>query len=326
MKQLIESFSNHLRESIEIGKSLHWNPTFTPKNIVITGLGGSGIGGTIISNLAMKESTIPIIVNKGYFLPHFVNEDTLVITSSYSGNTEETIQAFQEAVSKKAHICSVTSGGELLKLSQEHKLNYAQIPGGFPPRSAFGYSAVQLLFVLLKYKVISDQFIKELENTIQLLDREESEIVKTASNIASQIAEKIAVIYSEDTYEGVAVRFRQQINENGKNLCWHHAIPEMNHNELVGWTKANDQLAVLFLRTEDEYFRNSARIRINKEVISKCTNTLIDIEAKGNTVLERTFYLIHLTDWVSLFISEYKKVDVTEVKVIDFLKSELAKV
>jgi glucose/mannose-6-phosphate isomerase len=122
----------------------------------------------------------------------------------------------------------------------------------------------------------------------------------------------------------VAIRFRQQLNENSKVLCWHHVIPEMNHNELVGWTEQDETLAVVFLRSEMDYTRTKTRIEINKSIISKYTSNIFEIWAEGNEKLEQALYLIHFCDWISCFIAEKKKIDPVEVKVIDYLKSELS--
>jgi glucose/mannose-6-phosphate isomerase len=123
----------------------------------------------------------------------------------------------------------------------------------------------------------------------------------------------------------VATRFRQQVNENAKMLCWHHVIPEMNHNELVGWRTENNDLAVILFRNSTDLDRIQARMEINKQTIAAYTDTIVEVWSKGNSNLERALYLIHLGDWVSFFLGEKKGVDIIEVKVIDHLKGELAK-
>ena len=125
---------------------------------------------------------------------------------------------------------------------------------------------------------------------------------------------------------GIAIRFRQQLNENAKVLCWHHIIPEMNHNELVGWTKKDDNLAVIIFIDKDEYFRNVARVDINKEVIKKYTSHITEIYSKGNSEIEKAIYFIHLGDWISVILGELRGVDLMEVNVINFLKSALSKI
>ena len=126
-------------------------------------------------------------------------------------------------------------------------------------------------------------------------------------------------------YEGVAVRFRQQINENSKMLCWHHVLPEMNHNELVGWTEPHTEAVVLMFRCEDDYYRTQKRMEISSEVVKRNSATVIEMKAKGTTQLQRSLYLLHMGDWISWYIADIKKIDATEVKVIDFLKNELSK-
>jgi len=123
----------------------------------------------------------------------------------------------------------------------------------------------------------------------------------------------------------VAVRLRQQINENSKMLCWHHILPEMNHNELVGWRTKSDNWAVIYLRNEDDYKRNDIRININQEIIAKYADTIINVYSKGESLIQRSLYLVNLGDWVSWYLSELRGVDAIEIDVIDYLKSELGK-
>src|ERR1035437_1826163 len=325
MKELIENFSTQLKEAIKIGESADLTKTNSSiRNVMITGLGGSGIGGTIISEIAENQSSVPVNVNKDYFLPEYVNHETLVIVSSYSGNTEETLNAFEVALERKAKIVCITSGGKILALAKETNTNHIIVPGGMPPRACLGYSLTQLLFIFNFFGLIKDNFKSDLKAAIDLLDKEENQIKKLAEEIAHKLVNKTPIIYSPANYEGIAIRLRQQINENAKMLCLHHVIPEMNHNELVGWTEKNNNWAVLFLRNDNDYERTQKRIEINKEVISKYTDTIIEIYSKGNSVIERTIYMIHLCDWISMYLAEIRNVDATEINVINYLKSTLA--
>ncbi len=149
---------------------------------------------------------------------------------------------------------------------------------------------------------------------------------KNDKKVAEILHDKFPIIYAESSFEGVCIRFRQQINENSKKLCWHHVIPEMNHNELVGWTTKNDDLAVVLFRNDNDYFRTQKRMEVNKTVFEKFTSTIIEIHSKGNSQLEKAMYLLHLGDWVSYLLAEKKGIDVTEVDVITYLKDELAKI
>jgi len=325
MKTLIENFPNQLSEALQIAQAAKLSAGKNISNVLITGLGGSGIGGTIVAELANKQSAIPILVSKDYFIPSFVNENTLVIVSSYSGNTEETLSAMQLAIEKKAQITCITSGGKVKELAEKHKFDLIVIPGGNPPRSCLGYSLVQLLHVLEAKQIFSFNYKKQIEEAVSLITSKQAEIKKQAQQFAEKFYKKIPVIYCLGSTEGVAIRFRQQINENSKMLCWHQVIPEMNHNELVGWAEKNENLAVCILRTDFDYERNLRRLEINKAVISKYTSTLFEIHGMGSTPIVQALYLIHLTDWISCYIADLKKIDPVEVKIIDFLKSELSK-
>ncbi len=325
MKNLVENFPNQLKEALQIAAASKISAGKNIHNVLITGLGGSGIGGTIVSELAAKHSKIPFSVSKDYFIPNFVNENTLVIVSSYSGNTEETLSAMQLALEKKAQVACVTSGGKVKEIAEKNKLDLIVIPGGNPPRSCLGYSLVQLLHILDAKGILSFNYRKQIEEAISLLTTKKPDIQKEAHAYAEKLKGKIPVIYCLGPTEGVAIRFRQQINENSKMLCWHHVIPEMNHNELVGWTEKNEDLAVCILRTAFDYERNLKRLDINKTVITKFTSTFFEITGQGSTPLVQALYLIHLTDWLSCYIADLKHIDPVEVKIIDFLKSELGK-
>ncbi|HYC34562.1 MAG TPA: bifunctional phosphoglucose/phosphomannose isomerase [Candidatus Paceibacterota bacterium] len=326
MEDLIDNFSNQLKEGLQIGREAKLG--FSGKifkNAVICGLGGSGIGGTIVAELTQDSANVPVTVCKDYFLPNFVSEDTLVIASSYSGNTEETLFALDAALKKGATAVCISSGGKLIEVAKEKNLLHIIIPGGHPPRACLGYSLVQLLFVLKASGIISHNFESELESAISLLQTEGVSVKTKAQKIAEEISGKLPVIYSVAGFEGVAVRFCQQINENAKLLCWHNVIPEMNHNELVGWHDQNDSLVVLVLRNETDFDRSQSRIEHNKSIISKKAGAFIEIFSKGESKLERMLYLIHLTDYVSLFLANKRGVDVVEVKVIEGLKDMLSK-
>ncbi len=327
MKALIEAFPTHLAEAIRIGEGASFRKPAKPiRNVLITGLGGSGIGGTIVAQVVAGEAAVPVVVNKDYSLPAFVDEHTLVIVSSYSGNTEETVAALDAALEYKATVWCVTSGGKVLETAKAAGCDRIVIPSGIPPRAAFAYSFTQLLFALHGYGLIGDGFKRDLQQAHALLGVEGESIRKEAEALAGRLHGKIPVLYSEAAFEGVAVRWRQQINENAKMLCWHHALPEMNHNELVGWTQPNDSLAVVFLRNDTDHPRTKIRMDLTRGVVLKYTPHVSEVFSKGNTMLERVFCLIHLGDWVSWYLSDLRKIDATEVKVIDYLKGELAKV
>lgn len=325
MKTLVDGFTKQLQEALNIANSAVLTKKNNIQNIVVTGLGGSGIGGTILSELIQGECPVPVIVNKDYFLPEFVSTNSLVIISSYSGNTEETISAMQQAIAKKAQIVCVTSGGKIQEMAKEHGYDTIVIPGGNPPRSCIGYSLVQLLKIVQFNDLVKTDLLKQVSNSITLLDNEKSAIQSEATAVAKTLFQKLPVLYSLGSCEGTVVRFRQQINENSKMLCWHHTLPEMNHNELVGWTERNESLAVVTFRTKFDYERTVKRYEVCKPLFEKYSASVTDIIAKGNSKTEQFFYLINIGDWISCYIADLKNIDAVEVNVITHLKNELAK-
>ena len=327
MNDYINDFTNHLRGANKIANNLNFKRnTKEIRTVLICGLGGSGIGGTIVNDIVSLKASIPITTTKDYSIPSFVNNHTLVIASSYSGNTEETLSAVEKCQTKGAEIAVITSGGALKNLAEENNYNKIIIPAGQPPRAMFGYAFTELFYMLNHYGVINNSFKSDLERAIDLLDSEKSNIQNQAINLAKKMYNQTPVIYVANGFEGVAVRFRQQINENSKMLCWHHVVPEMNHNELLGWRTNVNNLAVIYLRNKSDYERNQIRIDINKKVISKYTENITEIWSKGNSLIENTLYHINLGDWVSWYLSEMNNVDAIEIDVIDFLKEELSKI
>jgi len=324
MNQLISEFTNQMAEAIEIGREAKLTPRKKDlRNVVIAGLGGSGIGGDLVRELIAEKMKVPFEVCKDYHLPAFANEHTLLIASSYSGNTEETLHALKEAIDRDCKIVCISSGGSLISLAKKAGLDYILIPSGKPPRACLAYSFIAQLFILSRTGLIDDGFVFGIEEAIAHLNNEEKKIMKDAKRIAKKLYKKIPVIYAAANMEAVAVRWRQQINENSKMLCWHHVIPEMNHNELVGW-RTPGKYAVVFLRNDTDYSRIQQRINIAKNIISQYTPHIIEVYSKGESLIEKHLYLIHLGDWVSFFLAELRKVDPVEVNVIEYLKAELA--
>ncbi len=325
MKTLIEGFDKQLREAISIANEAKLKTgNCDIKNVVITGLGGSGIGGRIVSDIISSEVKIPIAINNDYGLPNFVGQNTLVIVSSYSGNTEETISSMKLAIEKGCEVACITSGGQVKELSEEHGLNHILVPGGNPPRACLGYSLVQQFRLLQHYGIVETDYISSMNAAIDLIVSENDSIKEMAMKLATSAHNKTAILYSQAGYEGAIIRLRQQLNENSKVLCWHHVLPEMNHNELVGWGGGKDEYEVFLFRTEDDHKRTAIRMDLCTEIMSKKAN-VNTIWAKGNNKLERHVYLINLGDWMSWYLSDLNKVDAVEIDVINYLKGELSK-
>lgn len=327
MDQLIAKFPAQLTEALEIGKKAEIRPHDQPINkVYVAGLGGSGIGANFVAEFVRDECPVPYIVGKSYDIPAYVDKNTLAIVSSYSGNTEETLSAFEKIKDTGAKVIVISGGGKLIELSKENDYDFIKVPGDWPsPRACLGYSLVQQLYVLHHLGLISEKSIESVEDSVKLLLENEEDIQAAAQKAAQSLYQKMPIIYTTDRMEAVAVRFRQQINENSKMLCWHHVIPEMNHNELVGWRDVNDNLAVVYFRNEDDFYRNKVRIDIIKEVIDNYTSTSIEFYSMGSDLVQKSMYFVHLGDWISYYLADLRGMDSIEVKIIDHLKGELAK-
>ncbi len=327
MYNLIDGFPRQLKEALEIGRKAELKAAGGPySNVVITGLGGSGIGGRIVAQLVAAEAKCPIEVYSNYYLPAYVNHKSLVIACSYSGNTEETLAAMEQALSKGARVCVITSGGTMLEIAKQKGLDHIVIPGGNPPRTMLAYSLTQQFFLLHHFGIIGDGFEGAINTAAQMLDHDKTDIQAAAKDLAEKLLGKRVVIYSEASTEAVCIRFRQQLNENSKELCWHHAIPEMNHNELVGWAGGDKSIGVVIFRHKTDHERSQMRMEINKAVFEKYTPNIFEVWSKGDTAIARQLYLINLGDWVSWYLAEKKGVDATEIAVINMLKGKLAEV
>lgn len=327
MKELIANFSKHLRDALFIIKSFDFKASDRAiHNVMITGLGGSGIGGSAISDLVASEAIVPISVNKNYDIPAFVGRHTLVIACSYSGNTEETLSALAKAEEKGAIIACISSGGKLKAIAEEKGYNCLSMQGGNAPRSMFAYPFTFLLFYLRAYGIIAGAPLDRVASGASLLDQEEQSIQASAEALAGKLKDKTIQVLVNNGSLGLAARLRQQLNENAKMLAWEAEVPEMNHNELVGWEGGSDQYACLFLRNEHDNPRNQKRMDIIQGIIKEKTAHVQEVWTKGSEPIERALYLVHFGDWLSFFLSELNQVDIDDIKSIDLLKSELSKI
>ncbi len=330
MKKLIEGFTQQLSHAIKLGQSVDLvRPGSDIRNIIITGMGASGIGANLVESLTFGRVPIPITVSRGYNIPQFVSPHTLFIACSYTGDTEETLAAVHKGMLKRAHIICITCGGKLLEMAKEYNLFYIQIPNGTgTARAQLGYLMISLLYALYHTNLIGAAFIKETENSIEYLDRGEKAIQSEAELIAKKLRGKLPIIYCDERLKSMAVRFQNQINENAKQMAHVNTFPEMNHNEIVGWhfpESVLQQSQVIYLYSDHDHERVEKRMEICREIFEKRSNPIIDIVAEGASLLEQYYYLIHLTDWISYYLAKENGIDPDPVEAIDFLKGELAK-
>jgi glucose/mannose-6-phosphate isomerase len=235
------------------------------------------------------------------------------------------MHVLDQAYKSGAKIVCISSGGKMIEFCKAYNIDYIQVPGGMPPRTCIGYSIVQLMQVLTFNKFIPGKLFKQLIRIPDFLKKEEASIQKLSSKLCDKIFDKMPIIYGDERFEGVVVRYRQQINENAKILCWHHVIPEMNHNEMVGWREENPDLAVLFIDNNLDFRRNVQRREINEETIRKYTPNIHHIQSKGRNLIEQSFYHMFFGDLLSIYLAEKRGFEAMEIDVINHLKSTLEK-
>lgn len=324
MQNLILDFPKHIKIALDLSARVALDkPDFDFKNVLILGMGGSGIGGVLVRNWISDDITIPVFCVHDYSIPAFVDDETLVIASSYSGNTEETLMALSQAQDNGAYIIGICSGGKLEAFCKEYKYPLLMVPGGNPPRTALGFSLVMLLTIFEKMELVTNRYSAMIQTAAQNVEHELESIQAQANDLAKFLSKRIPIFYATSHFEGVAVRARQQINENAKTLCWHHLVPEMNHNELVGWTGGNERYAPVFLLSQHELDRNLLRIQLSKDEMAARNCDTFTLKALGENKVEEAIYLIHIIDWASYYLSEMNDVDPIAIPAITLLKSEL---
>lgn len=326
MEKLIKDFGKQMEEAIAIGsKAVFTKPEHEIRNVCLIGLGGSAFGGEVIRNYISGQCPVPFDIQRDYTIPGYISKHTLLIVSSYSGNTEETLSALQLAMARGPKVVIVTSGGRALEIAKENGYDHIVLPGGYPPRTAAGFSIIQQLFVLKGFGLIKD-FKKHLDEAVKVVNEFDGH--EDAMLIAEQLFEKVPVIYTSPIFESVAIRWRQQIEENSKHIAFHHVIPEMNHNELVGWKNPLgilEDTVVIMLRSKLDHKRNAIRMDLCRDLITEYAESVVEVKAEGKSHLAQLFSFLHLGDWVSYYLAVLNKEDPTPVAVIDYLKSELAK-
>ncbi|MEW5796905.1 MAG: bifunctional phosphoglucose/phosphomannose isomerase [Candidatus Zixiibacteriota bacterium] len=304
-------------------------------NIVVVGMGGSAVGGDLARTLLASELLVPFQVCRNYALPEYVDDESLVIVSSYSGNTEETLAAIDDALARSAMIVVLTTGGLLEEVAQLNEIPMLKLPSGLQPRAALGYSFVPLAVFLEKIglvKTVAERIrgtIEHMKVTRERMVEDSTSQTNPAKQLAQLIDGKIPVVYANTTLTDVAaLRWKTQICENAKMMAFANVYPEFNHNELVGWSgmslEQKEQLIVLNLRSEDDHEKISARMDVVKRLIEEQDIMVIDLYASGETPVQRVFNLIQMGDFVSYYLAILNDVDPSPVDVIENLKKELS--
>ncbi|RLI44131.1 bifunctional phosphoglucose/phosphomannose isomerase [Candidatus Bathyarchaeota archaeon] len=305
-----------------------------PQRILVVGMGGSAIGGELLRGWLLNELPIPIEVCRDYVLPAYVNEETLVFAISCSGNTEETLSAFVDAVKRGCMVITITSGGHLLSFSEKLHVPHLTIPSGLPPRATLPYLFVPLPILMEKLGILQGRKkeIQEAVKVIEKLSRENSPETPVKNNLSKKLAleldETIPVVYGFREYAAVAHRLKTQFNENSKVPCKHEVFPELNHNEVVGW-EASEALtkcfSVLLIRDRDEPPEIKSRIEATKSLALNKAKKVLELYARGESKLARMFSVLHVGDFVSVYLAVLRNIDPTPVETIDKIKEEMRK-
>lgn len=298
------------------------------QNIVLAGMGGSALAAEFIKSWLGDRLTIPFDIVRGYDLPKYVGKNSLLILSSYSGNTEETLSCLEQAKKTSASLVIMCAGGKLAEGAEEY--SYLQIPGGCQPRLAVLYG-VKALASLFEQMGLVEGVIDELETNAEWLLSEVENFtsnIKQADNPAKQIAKQLTghpvVVYGGPTLEMVAMKWKIDINENGKHIAFWNRLPEFNHNEFIGWHNPKDNnLRVIELTSSLDNDRVKKRFEVSNRLLSGKMPAPIIVEAHGETKLQQMLWTLLLGDFVSVYLAVLNQTDPIPVELIEKLKKEL---
>jgi len=325
---------DYCRDAVKRARQVKVPEKVKPKNIIIAGMGGSAIGGEILQDWLREELPIPVEVCKDYVLPAYANEDTLFFANSYSGNTEETLSAFIEAIRRRCMTIAITSGGHLLSFSKKLQVPHVTIPSQLPPRVAIPYLFFPLPVLLERMGVLSGKE-EDIEEAIRVLKRvgeENSPETPTENNTAKKLAlelvETTPIIYGFRQYQAIARRLKTQFNENSKVPSKHDVFPELNHNETVGWEapeKLTKKYSVILIRDPDEPPEIKHRIEATKSLALHKAKKVLEIHARGKGKLAKMFSVLRVGDFISVYLAILQNIDPTPVRTIDEVKREMEK-
>lgn len=303
-----------------------------PRRVVVAGMGGSAIGGEILRDWLREKIPIPIEVCRDYILPAYADKETLVFAVSYSGNTEEALSAFVDAVNRGCMVMTVTSGGHLLSFSKRLRIPHVTVLGGLPPRAAIPYLFFPLP-VLMEKMSVPLNIEEETDEAIEVLEklREETApqtptIHNPSKKMALELEGTIPVVYGFRQYGAVARRWKTQLNENSKIPSKYDLFPELNHNEVVGWEAPETltkQFSIIILRDRDEPPEIKQKIETTKRFALRKAQKVLEVHAKGEKKLAKIFSLLHLGDLASVYLAIARERDPTPTETIDKIKFEM---
>ena len=317
MYSVLEDFSNQVRDAWKLAEDIKISDI---DRIIITGMGGSALSGEILKSYLFNNFKIPVEINKNYDLPEYANSKTLLWVSSYSGNTEETIEAFRKGNRKGCQIIAITSGGKLAELARKLNKTLIKMPSGIQPRLAYGYSFFPILKILQNSGLIENKDI-EIKKLVEVLGKDIYK--KKAEELSKKLEGKIPVIYSSERLYAVAYKWKINFNENSKIPAFCNYFPELNHNEMMGYTKLNGNYYILIIKDDYDDRRIKKRMEATKKIIQSCGTPVLELELTGTSDLMKIFSTIYLGDWTSYFLALRNKVDPTPVELVETLKKKL---
>ena len=327
MIDYIKKMPSHIEDALQYDEI---KLNVVPKSIVFSGMGGSAIAGDLISRVVLEKEKVFSQVVRDYKVPGFVGDDTLFISTSYSGNTEETLSAYEDAKNKKAKIVCITSGGELERRAKRDGFPVMKVPEGYPPRAALGYLFTLSLKLLTDNGVIKKDILEDMQKVVSFLRKLQGEFEgeeSLARKIADKFYRRIPLIYAQSRYRPVAERWRAQINENAKAFAHSSELSEMNHNEIAGILHPEHLLKQFFaIYLDDGTLSERMKLRylFTDELTRNAISGSLTVEADGESELERLFYLVYLGDYVSVYLADYYKEDAVKIERISELKKRLA--
>ena len=329
MLQFSVEASRHYSEAAKIGQKI--SIYSKPENIIVAGMGGSAIGGELLKDYARNQAPVSIEISKDYSIPAYANSKTLVVVVSYSGDTEESLSAFLDAQKRQCMTYCVSSGGSLLEFAEKLNVPFLRVPTGIPPRAASPYLLMPQLVLLEKMGLVSgvSEGLSEATTLLEKVSRENSPEKLTSTNAAKSLASGIngtvPVVYGFGTYRGVALRWKQQFNENAKVPAKWEVFPELDHNEVVGWEKADalaKHFSTVFLRDKNEPAEVRSRIEITKTLMPRASKQF-EVWSQGNSTLAKMLSTILVGDFTSVYLAILRGVDPTPVQTIVTLKKKL---
>jgi glucose/mannose-6-phosphate isomerase len=332
----VERFADQCREAWNIGLMAEGLPSGDGvSSIVILGMGGSGVSGDVAQTVLEPRSPIPVRVIKGYGpLPEWIGRNSVVFAVSYSGSTEETLAAMGEAHERGARTIAVSSGGPLAETARSHGIAHIEIPSGLQPRASLGYLSLPILAALQTMGLVPaldadvDEAVAILSDLADRCHRKEPRDSNPAKRLAAVLEDKIAVIYGGSAVAGTAaMRFKCDLNEYGKVPAFWNVFPELNHNEIVGWTTmgslTSESMVLVLLRDVDEHERVGLRFEITQRLIEGSFSDVHELRSSGESTLARLLSLVFVTQLASIYVGLAQGIDPGPVEVIQELKAEL---